>query len=125
MLAYVRNHNGKPLMPCKPQKARKLLTEGKARVVSRTPFTIQLMYGSSGYKQPVTAGMDAGSKTVGCAVVTNGQVVYQSEVQLRTDVSKKMVQKSMYRRTRRSRKCRYRPARWLNRASMRKGKRVG
>ena len=29
-------------MPCKPAKARHLLRDGKARVVRRTPFTIQL-----------------------------------------------------------------------------------
>ncbi len=123
MLAYIRNFHSEPLMPCKPQKARKLLEEGKARVVSRTPFTIQLLYGSSGYKQPVTAGMDTGSKTIGVAATANGKVVYQSEVKLRTDISKKMKRRSIYRHSRRGRKCRYRPARWLNRAgSFREGR---
>ena len=87
MIVYVLNHKGKPLMPCKPQRARVLLKMGKAKVVRRTPFVIKLLYGSSGYKQPVTGGMDTGSKTIGCAAVANGQVVYQSEVKLRTDVA--------------------------------------
>ena len=39
MLVYVLNQHSKPLMPCKPQKARKLLESGKAKVVSRAPFT--------------------------------------------------------------------------------------
>lgn len=56
MLAYVINKHGKPLMPCHPAKARQLLKESKARVFRRTPFTIQLLYGSSGYKQPVRLG---------------------------------------------------------------------
>lgn len=119
MLAYVRDRNHKPLMPCSPPVARHLLREGKAKVVCREPFTIKLFYGSSGYKQEVVAGMDTGSKTVGCAAISNGKVVYQAEVTLRDDVSKKMQQRAMYRRTRRGRKTRYRPARWHNRASMR------
>jgi len=35
MLVYVLNKHGKPLMPCKPSKARKLLKQGKAKVVKR------------------------------------------------------------------------------------------
>lgn len=119
MLAYVLSKNGTPLMPCKPSKARKLLDAGRAKVIKRTPFTIKLLQGSSGYVQSVTAGMDTGSTFVGCAAIANGEVIYQSEIKLRTDVSKKMQQRAMYRRTRRGRKCRYRPARWANRASMR------
>jgi len=124
MLVYILNHNGEPLMPCLPQKARKLLNENKAKVIKRTPFTLKLLHGSAGYKQPIIAGMDTGSKTIGCAAIANDQVLYQSEVVLRTDVSKKMQQRAMYRRTRRSRKCRYRKPRWLNRSSMRKNGRL-
>lgn len=120
MLVFILNQHGKPLMPCTPQKARKLLESGKARVVRRTPFTIKLLHGSSGYTQAVTGGMDTGSKMVGVAVSANGKVLYQAEIKLRTDVSKKMERRSMYRRNRRGRKCRYRPARWLNRASVRR-----
>ncbi|AKB75541.1 hypothetical protein MSLAZ_2280 [Methanosarcina lacustris Z-7289] len=75
MLVFVINQNKKPLMPCKPSKARKLLQAGKAKVVRNTPFTIQLLFGSSGYTQPVTAGMDTGSKVVGCAAIANGKSV--------------------------------------------------
>ena len=124
MLAYVLTKNGRPLMPCSPAKARKLLNAGKAKVIKRTPFTIKLLYGTSGYTQSVTAAMDTGSKFIGCAATANGKVLYQSEVKLRTDVSKKMQQRGMYRRTRRGRKCRYRPARWANRASMRAAERI-
>jgi hypothetical protein len=60
MLVYVLNKHGKPLMPCRPKKARILLKEGK--VINHRPFTIQLLYGSSGYKQTVTLGVDAGYK---------------------------------------------------------------
>ncbi|MCB9638886.1 MAG: HNH endonuclease [Myxococcales bacterium] len=124
MFVFVQNQHGVPLMPCSPAKARRLLRTGKAKVLRRTPFTLKLLYGCSGYKQPVVAGMDTGSQTLGCAAVANGQVVYQSEVTLRTDVSKKMQQRAMYRRSRRGRKTRYRKARWRNRASMRKDGRL-
>ncbi len=118
MVVYVLSQDNKPLMPCKPAIARLLLKEGGARVKRRTPFTLQLADKSSEYTQPVIAGMDTGSKFVGSAAMANGQVLYQAQVQLRNDVSKKMEQRAMYRRARRGRKCRYRPARWLNRASM-------
>lgn len=49
---YVLNKHGEPLMPCSPGKARLLLKQQKAHVVKRTPFTIKLLYGSTGYKQP-------------------------------------------------------------------------
>ena len=75
MHVYVINKHGQPLMPCKPQKARVLLQKGKATVVKRIPFTIQLLYGSSGYRQPITLGMDAGSKHVGIIVNTTKAVL--------------------------------------------------
>ena len=67
---YVLNKHGEPLMPCSPGKARILLKQQKARVVKRTPFTIKLLYGSAGYKQPITLGVDAGSKHVGLSAST-------------------------------------------------------
>ena len=124
MLVFILNKNNKPLMPCKPSKARKLLKEGKAKVIRKTPFTIKLLYGSSGYTQPIIAGMDTGSKVIGVCAMSIGKVLYQSEVYLREDVSGKMQQRKMYRRTRRSRKTRYRPARWNNRANSRRDGRL-
>ena len=51
MLVYVLNKHGKPLMPCKPSKARKLLKQGKAKITQREPFTIQ-HYGKGGKAFP-------------------------------------------------------------------------
>ena len=76
MFVYVLNKNGKPLMPCKPQKVRKLLREGKATVVKHEPFTIRLKFGSSGYKQPITLGIDAGSKHIGASASTEKQELW-------------------------------------------------
>ena len=117
MFVYVISKEGKPLMPCCAVIARLLLKDGKAKVKQRTPFTIQLLYNSTEFVQPVIAGMDTGSTKVGCAATANGKVIYQSEIFLRQNVSKKMKQRASYRRTRRNRKCRYRKPRWLNRAN--------
>lgn len=92
-MVYVINKNGHPLMPCSETKARKLLRAGRAKCKRRTPFTIKLTWDCEENVQEVVAGMDTGSKTIGCAAIANGQVVYQSEVQLREDVSKKMEQR--------------------------------
>ena len=40
MPVYVQNKRGQPLMPCTPAKARHLLKGKKAKVITRTPFTI-------------------------------------------------------------------------------------
>ena len=65
MFVYVLNCHGQPLMPCHPRKARLLLKEGRAKVVRMVPFTIQLRYGSSGYTQEVSLGVDAGTQHSG------------------------------------------------------------
>jgi RRXRR protein/HNH endonuclease len=123
MYVFVQNKEGKPLMPTNPAKARILLDENKAKVVSRIPFIIKLTYDSTDYVQTVIGGMDTGSTVIGSAAIANGKVLYQSEVTLRQDVSGKMEQRAMYRRTRRGRKIRYRECRFNNRAaSRRKGR---
>jgi len=95
MLVYVLNKQGDPLMPCSPKKARILLSENKAKVVRTLPFTIKLTYGSSGYKQPLTLGIDTGSSKVGSAVVgLKGDVFYMSEIKIRNDIAGKMTSRS-------------------------------
>ena len=112
---YVLNMHGEPLMPCSPRKARLLLKEGKARVVKRTPFAIKLLYGSAGYKQPVTLGVDAGSKHVGLSACTESRELYKEELTLRNDVVELLSARRQYRRSRRNRKTRYRASRFDNR----------
>lgn len=115
MYVYVINKHGQPVMPCRPRMARVLLQEGKAAVVKQVPFTIRLLYGSSGYKQPVSLGMDAGSRHIGIAVTTEKKVLYAEELKPRNDVVKLLSVRRQNRRTRRSRKTRYRQARFDNR----------
>ena len=115
-IVYVLGASGKPLMPTRRRnKVWYWLRRGLAKVVSREPFTIQLRFETTDYTQPVTVGVDTGSKTVGMAATTNGAVVYQAEVHLRTDITGKLAQRRQYRRTRRFRNTRYRAARFANR----------
>lgn len=120
MFVYVLNKHGKSLMPCKPRKARILLKEKKAKVVNRTPFTIQLLYGSSGYRQPINLGVDAGSKYIGLSATTMDKELFKATVELRQDISKLLESRRSQRRNRRS-KLWYRKPRFLNRRN-RKGK---
>lgn len=107
-------------MPCKPQRARKLLKEGKATVIKYEPFTLQLNYGSAGYKQPVTLGVDTGSVHIGASASTKKQELYASETVMRSGDGKASIVRLLakrleLRRGRRNRKTRYRKARFLNR----------
>lgn len=120
MLVYVINKDGRPLMPTKPSKARKLLKDKKAKIVSYKPFTIKLLYGSSGYTQSVDLGIDLGAKHIGVAIVSEDKVLDKGEIELRQDVSENITTRRQYRRSRRNRKTRYRKARFLNRTSSKK-----
>jgi hypothetical protein len=102
-------------MPCQPRKARLLLKEGKAKVVKMVPFTIQLLHGSSGYKQAVSLGIDAGTKSIGVSATTEKDALFETEVRPRNDMQELIAVRSQFRRARRGRKTRYRKARFLNR----------
>lgn len=108
MLVYVLNKHNKPLMPCKPQRARKLIKEKKAKVISYKPYTIKLLYGSYGYTQNTNLGIDLGSKNVGVAITSQNKVLAKGEIELRQDVKSLLETKKILRRSRRSRKTRYR-----------------
>lgn len=115
---YVLNRHGRPLMPCTPAKARHLLDAGKAKVRHRTPFTIQLLYGSTGYTQEVILGVDAGSKTIGLSAATETEELFSTEVKPRNDVVELMSARRQFRRARRNRTTRYRKPRFDNRVLM-------
>ncbi|MDY4495179.1 MAG: RNA-guided endonuclease IscB [Erysipelotrichaceae bacterium] len=114
-VVYVLNKDGLPLMPThKLGKVRHLLKDGKAKVVKRSLFTIQLNYDCGNHTQSITLGVDAGSKHIGLSASTKKQELYCSDVELRDDVVELL---STRRRNRRSRRnhLRYRPARFDNR----------
>lgn len=94
--------DGKPLMPTKRRgKVRHLLKDGKAKVVKRTPFTIQLLYESNNYTQPVNLGVDAGTKHVGLSATTENEVLFEGEAQLRTNIQELLSTRREARRARR------------------------
>src|SRR5207245_7705026 len=115
MFVYILNCHGQPLMTCQPRKARLLLKEGKAKVVKMVPFTLKLLHGSSGYKQEVSLGVDAGTQHIGVSATTEQRVLFEAEVKPRTDIQELLATRRQFRQARRSRKTRYRKARFLNR----------
>ena len=114
---FVIDKEGKPCLPTHPARARKLLREGKARVLNVVPFTIQLERVIENPVGSFTVGIDDGAKYVGIAVINEKtkEVVFRGTIQLRVDVSRKMKQRASYRKARRSRKVRHRKARFSNR----------
>ena len=78
-------------------------------------------YDTTDYTQPVSLGVDAGSKHIGISATTSEKELYAADVELRNDIVDKLSTRRELRRTRRSR-LRYRKARFNNRvSSKRKG----
>lgn len=102
-------------MPTTPRKAKILLKQNKAKVVKRTPFTIQLLTATGEAKQEITLGVDAGSKAIGVSATTTVKVLFEAEIKIRADIVDLLATRRQNRRTRRSHKTRYRQARFLNR----------
>ena len=116
-MVYVINKQGKALMPSNRHgKVRRLLKNSLAHIVCRIPFTIQLDYDTTEITQPITLGIDAGSKHIGVSATTAEKELYAANVELRNDIVNKLSTRREQRRTRRSR-LRYRKARFNNRVS--------
>ena len=116
-MVYVINKQGTPLMPTERfGKVRRMLKNSLAHVVRRIPFTIQLDYETTDFTQPVTLGIDAGSKHIGVSATTKEKELYAADVELRNDIVEKLSTRREQRRTRRNR-LRYRKPRFDNRVS--------
>lgn len=118
---FVISSTKKPLMPCRPARARKLLTAGRAAVYRLHPFTIILLDREDGETQPLEIKVDPGSKTTGIALVGHFEqqgavVLFGANLTHRGQVIKNNLEsRRSLRRGRRGRKTRYRQARFLNR----------
>ncbi|MGM0412514.1 MAG: RNA-guided endonuclease IscB [Pseudomonadota bacterium] len=119
---FVQDPEGNPLMPCHPARARWLLRAGRARVVRRVPFTVQVLDRDpkDSAVQPVSLRLDPGAKTTGVALVAEGErgarVVWAAELTHRSQaIRARITDRRMYRRGRRSRKTRHRAPRFDNR----------
>ncbi len=114
-MVYILSMEGRPLMPTdRHGKVRRLLKEGKAKVVKAKPFTIQLLYKTKEYIQPVTLGIDSGYTYIGFSAITEKKELISGEVKLCNDVNELIKERRMYRKIRRNR-LRYRKPRFDNR----------
>ena len=96
-------------------KVRVLLKSGKAKVVKKCPFTIQLLYDSTNHTQKVTLGVDSGSRHIGISATTKDKVLFEADVELRNDIVDLLSTRRELRHSRRNRKIRYRKSRFDNR----------
>lgn len=116
---FVLDTNKHPLNPVRPGYARLLLTQGKAAVFKRYPFTIILKTGVEyPMLEPLRIKIDPGSKTTGLALVNDatGEVVFAAELTHRGQAIKAALDNRRgVRRGRRNRDTRYRKPRWSNR----------
>ncbi len=116
---FVVDVQRKPLNPVHPGRARRLLTEGKAAVLRRSPLTIiRKTAMPDAQPDPLRVKIDPGSKTTGMAVVNDasGEVVWAAEMHHRgQQVKDRLDQRRACRRSRRSRHTRYRQPRFANR----------
>jgi N6-L-threonylcarbamoyladenine synthase len=74
-----------------------------------------LTYDTANITQPVTLGVDAGSKTVGFSATSATQELFTSALKPRNDLVKLLSDRRAHRRNRRNRKTRYRKPRFNNR----------
>jgi 5-methylcytosine-specific restriction endonuclease McrA len=116
---FVVDTNKQPLDPVHPGQARWLLTQGRAAVFRRYPFTIILKEAVCHPKvQGLRLKIDRGLKTRGLAIVndTTGEVVFAAELQHRAEaINKALDERRRARQSRRSRTTRYHQPRFLNR----------
>lgn len=117
---FVLNPDKSPLMPCTAKRARKMLEARRAAVFRRYPFTIILKAETGKAFQPLALKLDPGSKTTGMALVMEGKTgrrcIWGAELTHRGMAIKlKLLARRALRSSRRSRKLRHRPARFLNR----------
>ena len=114
-MVYILDIDNNPLMPTERHgHVRRLLRDGKACIVKRTPFTIKLNYQTTTYVQEVSLGIDTGTRHIGVSATTKSKELFSSEVVLRNDIVDLLSTRREQRRTRRSR-LRHRKARFANR----------
>ena len=122
---FVVDTNKRPLNPVHPGRARLLLTQGKAAVWRRFPFTL-ILKGALEVPllEPLRLKLDPGSQTTGMAIVndTSGEVVFAAELSHRgQSIKAALDDRRAVRRSRRQRKTRYRQARFHNRHNKKPG----
>lgn len=116
-VVFVLDIEKRPLTPCRPAQARRLLREGKAAVIRRFPFTLILKEARpDAIVKPLSVKIDPGAKTTGFALVDASRVLFAAELAHRGGAIKSALdERRVYRRNRRAHKTRHRAARFDNR----------
>ena len=111
---FVLDTNRQPLKPCTPKRARQLLNSNKAAVFRQYPFVIILNQSVAPISSCLELRLDPGSKFTGFALVNpNNQVIWAMELEHRgQQISEDLTKRAGFRRSRRSRKTRYRQKRF-------------
>ena len=116
---FVLSCEGKPLTPCRPQKARKLLIGGIARVIWNKfgEFGIQIMVKTREFTPKVVLGEDWGSKFEGYSLISGSENILNVMLKLpdKKKLVKKLEERKNLRRAKRFRNCRRRECRSDNR----------
>lgn len=119
--ALVVDADKQPCTPVPPGTARLLLSKGEAAVFRKFPFTIILKNKPEMATRSLHLKIDPGSKVTGLAVLDGDRVIWAAELEHRGQQIKSALEgRSAVRRNRRSRKTRYRKARFLNRKRAKK-----
>lgn len=119
-MVFVISADRKPLDMCSEVRARILLDKGRAVVFRHFPFVILLKntWSFATKTDEYRLKIDPGAKFAGLAILRedNGQVVWAAEIQHRGwKIKKDLDRRRGFRRGRRTRKTRYREARFNNR----------
>jgi 5-methylcytosine-specific restriction endonuclease McrA len=114
---FVIDQNKQPLNPIAPKRARELLTKQKAAVFRMYPFCIILKHPvENPTPKSLTIKLDPGSKFTGIAILDDDKVIWSAELEHRGwQIKDSLQSRRSLRASRRSRKTRYRPARFDNR----------
>ncbi len=117
---FVLSFMGKPLTPCKPQKARKLLFGGVAKVVWNKfgEFGIQMSIPTREETPKTCLGIDNGTKFEGISLIVGkeNQLNIMWILPDKKKLVRKLTERRILRRARRNRNCRRREARFDNRS---------
>jgi hypothetical protein len=116
---YVISKEGFSLMPCSYAKSKRMVKKGAAKVVKKSPFTIQLNFECENKTQLIVLGIDTGYGTIGFSARTLKEELISGTVKLDGKTKERLDEKRMYRKGRRN-KLWYREPRWLNRVSTKK-----
>ncbi|MBD2364658.1 RRXRR domain-containing protein [Anabaena minutissima FACHB-250] len=120
MYVFVLDKNKQPLDPCHPARARELLKQGRAAVYKHYPFTIIIKDREleNSVIHPHRVKIDPGSRTTGMTILqeNTARCVFACEISHRGfQIREALLSRRQLRSSRRSRKTRYRKARFLNR----------